>query len=143
MDRITQLIKDEIKRQYNSLNRFSKEIGIPYSTLSNGLSRGVGTMSYDMVNKICAKLNLKQAYDSDLTIFNDRFKDICDMLEKLDNEGVHTVETVLKVEYDRCKKDIKKPGLKFYNGIAMASDNNQLIKQLKVNELINAAAISK
>ena len=140
MDRITELIKEEIKRQYGSLNKFSKEIGIPYSTLSNGLTRGVGSMTYDMVNKMCAKLNLKQAYDSDLTIFNDKFKEICQMLEQLDNAGVHTVETILKVEYDRCKKESKGSKVKFFNGITLVSEPKDFKKQARVNELINASA---
>lgn len=139
MDKITELIKEEIKRQYKSLNKFSEVSGIPYSTLANALSRGIGTMSYDTVIKICNLLNLKQAFDSDLTIFNAKFQDICNMLGCLDNEGVHTVETVLKVEYDRCTHN-GTPRLKSYNGIAMATSEDNFKQQIRVNDLINEAA---
>lgn len=142
MDKITELIKAEIKRQYKSLNKFSEATGIPYSTLSNGLSRGVGSMSYDTVMKIINQLKLKQAYDSDLTIFNDRFHLMCDMLEALDNEGVHTVETILKMEYDRCINNGKPPRVKSYNGIAFASSGTDFIEKTHVNDLINEATIS-
>lgn len=80
VDSITKLIKTEIKRQYKSVRKFSEESGIPYSTLSNALSKGIGGTSYDTVIRICKLLNLKQAYDADLTIFNDQFYEICAML---------------------------------------------------------------
>ncbi len=136
MDKITELIKDEIKRQYKSLKQFSDVSGIPYSTLSNALSRGVGTMSYDSVVKICNILGLKQAYDTDLTIFNEQFKEICAMLEDLDEQGVHTVKTILQVEYDRCKKNWRSPKLKSFNGIAIASEELDINKQRKVKALL-------
>ena len=49
LDSITALIKNEIKSQYKSLSKFAEASGIPYSTLSNALSRGVGGTSYDTV----------------------------------------------------------------------------------------------
>jgi len=58
LDSITILIRDEIKRQYKSVKKFSEVSGIPYSTLSNALSKGVGGTSYDTVIKICKLLNL-------------------------------------------------------------------------------------
>ena len=102
MDSITILIRDEIKRQYKSVKKFSEVSGIPYSTLSNALTKGVGGTSYDTVIKICKLLNLKQVYDADLTIFNDQFYEICSMLSKLDVKGVHAVKSILTLEYNRC-----------------------------------------
>ncbi|MBR4973637.1 MAG: helix-turn-helix transcriptional regulator [Clostridia bacterium] len=107
MDSITQLIKTEIKKQYKSVRQFSEKSGIPYSTLSNALSKGIGGTSYDTVIKICNLLNLKQAYDTDLTIFNDQCYEICTMLAALDERAVHTLKTVLSIEYERCT-NIKK-----------------------------------
>ena len=52
MDSITILIRDEIKRQYKSVKKFSEVSGIPYSTLSNALTKGVGGTSYDTVIRI-------------------------------------------------------------------------------------------
>ena len=120
VDSITKLIKSEIKRQYKSVRKFSEESGIPYSTLSNALSKGIGGTSYDTVTKICKLLNLKQAYDADLTIFNEQFHEICSMLAALDEQGVHTVKTILSVEYDRCTSDDTSPSIKGYNGLSVA-----------------------
>ena len=120
VDSITKLIKSEIKRQYKSVRKFSEESGIPYSTLSNALSKGIGGTSYDTVIKICKLLNLKQAYDDDLTIFNDQFHEICSMLAALDEQGVHTVKTILTVEYNRCTNEETSPAIKGYNGLSVA-----------------------
>ena len=108
MDGITQLIKSEIIKQYKSVRKFSEKSGIPYSTLSNALSKGIGGTSYDTVIKICNLLNLKQAYDVDLTLFNEHCYEICTMLAALDEHAVHTLKTILSVEYERCTNG-KKP----------------------------------
>ena len=121
IDSITKLIKSEIKRQYKSVRKFSEGSGIPYSTLSNALSKGIGGTSYDTVVKICKLLDLKQAYDADLTIFNEQFYEICSMLAELDERGVHTVKTILSVEYNRCTNESVSPSDKAYNGLSVAS----------------------
>ena len=121
MDSITLLISDEIKRQYKSVKKFSDASGIPYSTLSNALAKGIGGTSYDTVLKICKLLNLKQVYDADLTIFNDRFYEICSMLSELDEQGVHTVKTVLTIEHNRCTKHESDSTVKPFNGISFAA----------------------
>ena len=102
MDGITQLIKSEIIKQYKSVRKFSEKSGIPYSTLSNALSKGIGGTSYETVIKICNLLNLKQAYDVDLTVFNEHCYEICSMLSALDDHAIHTLKTILSVEYERC-----------------------------------------
>ena len=104
---ITQLIRSEIKKQYKSLRQFSEKSGIPYSTLSNALSKGIGGTSYETVIKICNLLNLKQAYDADLTVFNEHCYEICTMLAALDEQAVHTLKTILSVEYERCTNGMK------------------------------------
>ena len=107
MDGITQLIKSEIIKQYKSVRKFSEKSGIPYSTLSNALSKGIGGTSYETVIKICNLLNLKQAYDADLTVFNEHCYEICSMLSALDDHAIHTLKTILSVEYERCTKGKK------------------------------------
>ena len=123
VDNITKLIKSEIKRQYKSVRKFSEASGIPYSTLSNALTKGIDGTSYGTVIKICKLLNLKQAYDVDLTVFNDQFHEICSMLAVLDEQGVHTVKTILSVEYNRCTSENTSPSVKGYNGLSVAGKN--------------------
>lgn len=125
MDSITNLIKTEIKRQYKSVRQFSEKSGIPYSTLSNALSKGIGGTSYDTVIKICNLLNLKHIYDADLTIFNEQFYDICQMLSELDEQGVHTVKTVLTIEHNRCTSGNANGEARAFNGLSFAGKQFQ------------------
>ncbi len=144
MDTITTLIKNEIKAQYKSLSRFSEATGIPYSTLSNALSKGIGGTSYDTVMKICRTLGLKQAYDSDVVLFNGEFSDLYTKLTQLDDQGVHTVCAVLNAEYNRCRPDDDPAHIKTFNGIGYASRKEEppfdperiktLVKKTKKNE---------
>lgn len=131
MDSITKLIKDEIKRQYKSVLQFSEKSGIPYSTLSNALSKGIGGTSYDTVIKICNLLNLKHIYDADLTIFNEQFYDICKMLSELDERGVHTVKTVLMLEHNRCANIEDDSQVKAFNGISFAGKQFETGEEMK------------
>lgn len=137
LDSITKLIKSEIKRQYKSVRQFSEKSGIPYSTLSNALSKGIGGTSYDTVIKICKLLNLKQAYDADLTIFNDQFYEICAMLAALDEQGVHTVKTILSVEYNRCTNGNTAPAVKAYNGLSVAGGSIEIDGNIKDEDAAN------
>lgn len=53
-ERLRNLILDE----YVSLRQFSLEADIPYSTLMTMLSRGIGGASFDVVIRICRKLDV-------------------------------------------------------------------------------------
>lgn len=105
MDKMTKLIKSEIKKQYKSVRQFSEKSGIPYSTLSNALSKGIGGTSYETVTKICKLLRLKRVYDADLTVFNDQTYELCAKLHALDEQAVYAVRAILNAEYDRCRGD--------------------------------------
>lgn len=130
------LIKNEIKKQYKSVSKFSESSGIPYSTLSNALSKGVGGTSYDTVVKICRILNIKQAYDSDLVLFNSEFHDVYKKLTQLDEQGVHTVCTVLNVEYNRCSKENNDASIKAFNGIGYASNTEEAFDPERIMHLV-------
>jgi len=136
MDSITELIKNEIKRQYKSVRKFSEVSGIPYSTLSNALTKGVGGTSYDTVVKICKLLDIKQTIDSDIVLFNSQFHDIYTKLTTLDEQGVHTVNTVLTMEVERCSKANSSPVVKPFNGIGIASKSDASIDTEHIKSLI-------
>ena len=120
MDSITELIRDEIKKKYSTMKKFSEASGIPYSTLTSAISKGIGGTSYDTVVKICKLLDIKQTYDSDIVLFNEQFHEIYTKLSALDNQGLHTVKTVLNVEYDRCKSNDSDAVVKAFNNIGLA-----------------------
>lgn len=119
MDSITSLIKAEIKKQYSTLKKFSEISGIPYSTLANALTKGVGGTSYDTVVKICKLLDIKQSIDSDMVLFNEQFHEFFTMLAALDDQGLHTVNTVLNMEYNRCVGADPNTVIKGFNNIGV------------------------
>lgn len=123
MDSVTSLIKNEIKKQYGSIQKFSEKSSIPYSTLSNALNKGVGGTLYNTIVKMCKLLNLKQVFSESISLFNEQFFEIYSMLSSLDEQGLHTVETILSVEYDRCK-DRSSPSLRSFGGIGFVSETN-------------------
>jgi len=51
-------LKAEILKKYHSVRQFAIDMQIPYSTLNSALEKGIETMSYGTVLKICEKLNL-------------------------------------------------------------------------------------
>ncbi len=119
IDTITNLIKAEIKQQYGTISKFSEASGIPYSTITNALNKGVGTMAYDTVVKICGMLNIHQAFSSHLILFDERFMELYNKLKALDEKGIHTVSTVLNVEYLRCANE-GDASVKGFNGVGLA-----------------------
>ena len=53
------LLRNLILDNYPSLRQFALEADIPYSSLMTILSRGVGGASFDMVMRICRKLQIE------------------------------------------------------------------------------------
>lgn len=52
------MLRNLILDRYISLRQFAKEIDVPYSTLMTLLARDIGGASFDIVIKICKKLEL-------------------------------------------------------------------------------------
>ena len=52
-------LRNLILDNYPSLRQFALEADIPYSSLMTILSRGVGGASFDVVMKICRKLQIE------------------------------------------------------------------------------------
>lgn len=53
-----QKLRNLILDKYTSLRRFAVEADIPYSTLMTLLSRDIGGASFDIIIKICQKLEI-------------------------------------------------------------------------------------
>lgn len=136
MDSITKLIKNEIKAQYKSVSKFSEISGIPYSTLSNALSKGVGGTSYETVMRICKILKIKQAYDSDLVLFNKEFHDVYTKLTQLDEQGIRIVCAVLNAEYNRCIESEEEGTTKAFNGIGYAAASEEAFDPERIKKLV-------
>ena len=137
MDTLTALVKTEISNKYGTLANFSKQSGIPYSTLANALIKGVGGTSYTTVLKICDLLGIKQANENSRIYFNEEFRDFYEKLTELDKAGIHTVCTVLNVEYQRCKGQTD-PQVKGFQGIEFAVDK-PMISEEELQQFVRKA----
>lgn len=53
-----ELLKEQIKAEYGSVLKFSKETGIPESSIRNIFSRGIDSVNAGTLVEICKKVNL-------------------------------------------------------------------------------------
>ena len=136
MDSITELVKKEIRAQYKSVRKFSEASGIPYSTLSNALTKGIGGTSFDTVTKIFSLLHIKQSSDDGIVLFNEEFQDFYTKLTQLDEQGVNTVCAVLNSEYVRCNSDPKDASMKAFNGFGYVRTPVEAFDSKRIKTLV-------
>lgn len=105
LNELTQLIRQEIYRQYRSVRQFALQAGIPLSTVVTALNNDLKGSSYEIVVAMCKVLDI-QAVTSDLSVFLDRSRrELLEGYSRLDDLGRHTVEAVLYVELLRCRQE--------------------------------------
>lgn len=102
MDQLTALIKQEIKKQFKSVRKFTSFLGIPYTTIASALKNGVGGTSYETVAKICKALDISLVNYQNPVLINEDSIGILRRYNLLDEQGAHTVRTVLEIESARC-----------------------------------------
>ena len=106
MDTLTQLISNEIKKQYKSVRQFAAVINIPQTTLASTLKNGVSGSAYETVIKICNALNIKLVNHEYPIALDEETLKALDIYTRLSEKGRHTVNTVLRMEHDQCSFDI-------------------------------------
>ena len=104
MDNLTKIVQQEISRQFKSVRQFAFAAGVPLSTVNSALHNGVGGSSYDTVMKMCKTLGIR-AMDSDMAMYlTGDAEELLTRYAQLDTYGRHTVNSVVRVEYERCTK---------------------------------------
>ena len=58
MDKLTNIVRDEISRQYKSVRQFAFAVGIPLSTINSALHNGIGGSSFDTVVQILSLIHI-------------------------------------------------------------------------------------
>lgn len=101
---LTELINREIKKQYKSVRQFAMAIGVPQTTIVSALKKGVSGTSYVTVQKILETLHIEIKSDKAPILVDERAVALVEKFNSLDELGKHTVETITKVEHDRCTK---------------------------------------
>ena len=131
---MTEEIKNGIKAHYQSLRKFAEESDIPYSTLTNCLSKGISGTAYSTVAKICNMLDIKQETDTDLETFDEKYDDLYRKLTALDKMGIHTVETILDVETTRCERE--KAQVRHFNGLGYGDGEQPNPDEDRIRKLV-------
>lgn len=101
-DQLTALIQQEIKRQYKSVRKFTTALDLPYTTVTSALKNGIGGTAYETVTKICAALHIQLINYQNNAMINEDVLEFLYRYNRLDEKGMHTVRTILEMEYRRC-----------------------------------------
>lgn len=79
--------------KYGSVLNFSKEIGIPYTTIKSMLTRGIGKTGIDKIIVICNALNISPNTLAEFEQIpeNDVYQEIILLLSKYSNEDLNNI----------------------------------------------------
>ena len=102
MDNLTRIIRSEISKQYRSVRQFAFAVGVPLSTVNSALHNGVGGSSFDTVLQICKALGIKALGDDAAFYLTENTEELLTRYAMLDDYGRHTIDAVMRVEYERC-----------------------------------------
>lgn len=102
MEALTQLIKKNIKLRYSSTKRFSEAIGVPHTTIVSAIKNGISGTSFSTVCKICQALDIRIVNGIYPATVSETTTKLLSKISQLDEKGIHTVSTVLEMEYLRC-----------------------------------------
>lgn len=105
MEELTRLIQENIKNKYINSRRFAEELNIPPTTLMSSLKNGVGGTSFYTVMRICKALDIKLFNGIYPMVVSDAAYEVLRKLTLLDEKGIHTVKTVVELEYLRTKAE--------------------------------------
>lgn len=104
MDIKSEIIKNEIVKQYKSIRAFAKVVDIPHGTIVSALNNGIDGMAWGKVNRICECLNLDSVTLKPLT--NKRIK----LITNDETDTAHTVEfcaSMMCAEYGHLENEIR------------------------------------
>jgi len=102
MDKLTQMVRAEIARQYKSVRQFAFAVNVPLSTINSALHNGIGGSSYDTVVHICKTLGIQAVSEDNTHYLTEDALRLLERYSQLDNYGRHTINSVMQVEYERC-----------------------------------------
>lgn len=104
MDMYKDLIRKRIKEKFGTIERFSKHIDIPRTTINFILKKGISSSNYGMVNRILKELEIYPIDELPVTI-DDKLLSLIKVYNSLDDIGKHTVESVAETEYRRVRSE--------------------------------------
>lgn len=103
MNNLSQIISEEIKKQYKTIKRFAQEVGIPQTTIVSAINKGIKGTAYETVIKICEKLSIELVNYSSHIVMTDDVINLINMYNNLDEKGAHAVMAFASMEFNRSK----------------------------------------
>lgn len=104
MDKRTEMIKQLIDRGWKSRRSFAEHAGIPASTLTSMLERGIGNASVDNVLKVCAGLGIST---DELLRLSEENSSTTSNPSSIQTIAAHIDEDVTESEIEDIKKYIE------------------------------------
>lgn len=143
MDELTTLIKKNIKYKFSSTRIFSEELGIPQTTIVSAIKNGVSGTAFATVCKMCNALDIKLVNGVYPIVISDAARDMLQKMSKLDEKGIHTVSTVLEMEYIRCQSEAEAIAIAQKNAKLEAAKNNPIISEDKIPKRNEIASLNQ
>lgn len=100
MDIYKDLIRQQIKKKYSTIDKFATAIGVPRTSINFVLKNGVDASNYGMINKIFKALNISHVSDIPL-VLEPSLLELINNYNQLDDIGKHTVKAVASAELQR------------------------------------------
>lgn len=116
MDKLTDIIRQEIRNQFKSVRQFANQIGIAYTTIDSALKKGVSGTSFVSVMKMCDALSIRCLPDGTPFTLKANSIAVADVFSELDEQGQLTVMKTLSDEHARCKKKEEELRLAAFSG---------------------------
>ena len=103
MNELSQIISEEIKKQYKSTRRFAEEIGVAQTTVVSAIKTGLKGTAYETVVKMCEKLGIELINYHSHIVMTDDVINLINMYNSLDEKGAHAVMAFAAMEFNRSK----------------------------------------
>ena len=129
MDKYKDLIREQIKLKYGTIDKFANAIDVPRTTINFVLKNGINSSNYGMINKIFKALNISHISDIPI-VLEPSLLELINNYNQLDEIGKHTVKAVAETELRRVTA---KPVIAAFGGISSDkpfSDDEKLIMEL-------------
>lgn len=149
MDTIEEQLKQAILAKYKSVLSFTKEIGIPYSTLDSVFKRGIANSGVSTMLRVFHALDLDIESISTNTLRPKTYADACinkseyshiKKYRSLDVHGKEAVDGILNIEYHRCAVTFDEDDTELYANLARQQRQKEKKRDAEASSVNDFAA---
>ena len=132
MNELSQIISDEIKKQYKSTRKFAEEIGVAQTTVVSAVKTGLKGTAYETVIKMCEKLGIELVNYHSHIVMTDDVINLINMYNALDEKGAHAVMAFASMEFNRSKgnDDYIERAVLRSNELAQEKKNAEIVPEI-------------